>query len=71
MILRDVEGMGEFDEDVKRLFRAKIERRRALAALPFPEKVAMVIKLQEMAAPILQARGRTVHPWRIAPDSPR
>ncbi|CAN5197892.1 hypothetical protein BH20VER2_BH20VER2_12060 [soil metagenome] len=58
-------------DGVKRLFRAKAERRRSLAALPFPEKVAAVVKLQEMAAPILQARGRTVRPWRMVPDSPR
>lgn len=54
---------------MEQLFKAKEERRRSLAALPFPEKVAAVIKLQEMAAPILQARGRAVRPWQIAADT--
>ena len=49
--------------ELERLFAAKEARRCALVALPFPEKVAAVIKLQEMAAPILRARGRTVRPW--------
>lgn len=63
--------MDSVDEAAARLFRAKSNRRKALAALPFPQKVAAVVKLQEMAAPILQARGRAVRPWRIVPDSPR
>ena len=49
--------------EIQRLFAAKEVRRRALAALPFPEKVAAMVKLQEMAAPLLRARGRAVRPW--------
>jgi hypothetical protein len=63
--------MDDVDAGVERFFRAKAERRRNLAALPFREKVAAVVKLQEMAAPILQARGRAVRPWRIPADSAR
>ena len=36
---------------------------KALARLPFPEKVQAVIRLQEMAAPILRARGKMVQAW--------
>jgi hypothetical protein len=42
---------------------AKAKRRRRLAALPFPEKVAIVVQLQRMAAPIRKARGLTWKPW--------
>jgi hypothetical protein len=52
-----------------RLLGAKQARREALARLSFPEKVRAVIKLQEMAAPILRARGRQVRPWQIIPDT--
>ena len=44
-------------------WEGKEKRRHELAALPFPQKVAAVVKLQEMAAPILHARGRAVEPW--------
>jgi hypothetical protein len=49
--------------EIARIFAAKEERRKALARLPFPEKVQAVIRLQEMAAPILRARGKMVQPW--------
>ena len=49
--------------EVDRLFAAKEARRRELAALPFPEKVRAVVRLQQMAAPLLHKRGRDVHVW--------
>jgi hypothetical protein len=49
--------------EAARLLRAKEERRQALSQLPYPEKVRAVITLQEMAAPILRARGKMVRPW--------
>jgi len=52
--------------ELARLFAAKEERRQRLARLPYPEKVRAVVRLQEMAAPVLAARGRAVRPWRIA-----
>ncbi len=59
--------MDGVSREVARLFEAKRARRRELAALPFPEKVAAVIKLQQMATPILCARGKAVRPWQVAP----
>lgn len=50
---------------VNRLLQAKEERRHTLARAPFEEKIKMLIKLQEMAAPVLRARGITVRPWRF------
>jgi hypothetical protein len=51
--------------EIARLFAAKEARRHKLAALPFPEKVRVVVRLQEMAAPVLRARGRKVRVWTI------
>jgi hypothetical protein len=51
------------------MFAAKEQRRRDLARLPFPEKVRTVIQLQEMAATILRARGKTVRPWIPTPEN--
>ena len=57
--------MDELNREVAKLFAAKDARRRRLAALPFPEKIRMLVRLQRMAAPILRARGRDVRPWSI------
>ena len=50
--------------DVARLLGAKEARRRELARRSFPEKVRAVVRLQEMAAPLLRARGHVVRVWR-------
>jgi len=56
-------GVVEVDPEIERLLGAKKDRRRQLARLPFPEKVRIVVRLQEMAAPLLRARGKTVRVW--------
>jgi hypothetical protein len=56
--------------EIEKLFRAKEARRGRLAALPFPEKVQAVIQMQQMAAPILRARGRQVRVWNIPQSKP-
>lgn len=43
----------------------KAARRRQLAALPFEEKVRIVVKLQQMQAPILRARGIDAKVWKL------
>ena len=60
-----MEGMDSVKPEVAHLFLAKAQRRRALAALPFTEKVRAVVQLQRMAAPILVKRGKAVRPWTI------
>lgn len=55
MATSDVTEMGRF---MDRLLRAKDERRRELARLPFPEKIAIVRRLQEVARSARQARGQ-------------
>jgi len=56
--------------EIARLIAAKECRRRKLAALPFAEKVRLVIKLQQMAAPVLRARGRSVKVWPLEKGKP-
>jgi hypothetical protein len=51
--------------EIDRLFAAKEARRRRLAALPFPDKVRIVVRLQEMVASVLRARGKKVRVWNI------
>jgi hypothetical protein len=58
-----MESLDGMTDELTRVFAAKEQRRKALARLSFPEKVQAVIKLQEMAAPILRARGKMVQPW--------
>jgi hypothetical protein len=60
-----MEAMDALRPEITKLFVAKETRRRKLARLPFPEKVRAVVRLQEMAAPVLRARGRTVHVWML------
>ena len=51
--------------EIAGLFAAKEARWRGLAALPLPEKVRAVVCLQEMAAPLLRARGKIVRVWNL------
>jgi hypothetical protein len=51
--------------EIARLLTAKEARRHKLATLPFPEKVRAVVCLQQMAAPVLRARGRKVRVWTL------
>ncbi len=54
--------------EVSGLLAAKAARRRMLAALPYPEKVRALVRLQQMAAPILRARGKNVRVWKLKGD---
>jgi len=60
--------MDTLKPEIARLIAAKEQRRHKLAALPFAEKVRMVVQLQRMAAPILRARGRDAPVWVLAND---
>jgi hypothetical protein len=50
---------------IARLFAANEVRRHKLGALPYPEKVRAVLRLQEMVAPVLRARGIKVRVWNL------
>jgi len=58
-------AMQNLTAEIARLFAAKEARRHKLAELSFPEKVRAVMCLQEMAAPVLRARGRKVRVWKL------
>ncbi|MBD3242262.1 MAG: hypothetical protein GF331_16840 [Chitinivibrionales bacterium] len=51
----------EFD----RLIKAKQERRRRLARLPYPEKVRILVKMQRMAYPLAATRNPRACVWKI------
>ena len=62
---REMEAMDTLKPEIARLFAAKEARRHKLAALTFPEKVRVVVRLQEMAAPVLRARGKKARVWNL------
>jgi hypothetical protein len=57
--------MDDVTEAMSRILAAKEARRRQLAREPFPVKVRVLVRLQELAAPILRQRGRRVQVWEI------
>ena len=50
---------------LRRVLDAKQQRRIALARQPIEQKLRAVIRLQELAAPILRQRGKSVICWRL------
>jgi len=50
--------MDEMTDEMSRVLAAKLERRMALARLPYEEKVKILIELQAIAAPLVRARGK-------------
>lgn len=61
--------MDQLKPEIEKLFRAKEKRRSRLADLPFPDKVRAIVRLQQMAAPILRARGKHVTVWSLNDSS--
>ncbi len=57
------------ERELNQLLAGKERRRRELARLPIEEKLRAVVRLQEMAAPILRQRGKRVRCWIL--DRPR
>lgn len=54
-------------QTVKRLWRAKQQRRKSLAALPIEEKIKIIVKLQQAAYPLLAKRNKNqLKPWKLA-----
>ena len=51
-----------------RLFEQKRARRHALAALPFPEKISVLVRLQQMASAVrAETRAENKkHAWKLA-----
>lgn len=55
----------ESNAELQQILEKKQARRDRLAALPFSEKIAIVVKLQKRFAPIYRARGKEYRVWRI------
>ena len=51
--------------EIERIAKAKSAYRKIRAALPFPEKIRILVRMQERHAPILRARGLNPRVWRI------
>lgn len=47
----------------------KERRRKELAALPYAEKIRIVLRLQRMADAVGQTRGAAPRAWRIDEDT--
>ena len=54
------------DRNLNQLLAGKQRRRHELARLPIEEKIRAVIRLQQLAAPILKQRGKNVRCWTFA-----
>jgi hypothetical protein len=55
------------ERDLNRLLAGKERRRQELARLPIEEKIRAVVRLQQLAAPILKHRGKHVRCWNLSP----
>lgn len=57
--------MDRLNGSMEEIARAKDAWRAERARLPYPEKVRIVVRLQERRAPIVRARGETPRVWRL------
>ncbi len=55
----------------ERIIAVRNARRKRLAALPVHEKVRILVQMQEMAAPLLKARGKEARVWKIVGEGVR
>lgn len=53
------------ERDLTRMLEGKERRRHELARRPIEEKLHAVVRLQQMAAPILRQRGKPVRCWKL------
>jgi len=51
--------------NIQNCIDAKNRRRRELALLPYEKKMEILLVMQKMVVPLLQAQGKNVHPWTI------
>lgn len=50
---------------LEKVLAAKAARRKRLAKLPFARKLEILVRMQEIAAPLLRAQGREAKVWKI------
>lgn len=61
--------MSELPPIMQQALAAKQRRRRALAALPYADKLRHLLQLQQMADAIRQTRGAPPRAWPLDPDT--
>jgi len=59
--------MDPLNPEINELFERKDRRRRLLAALPWPEKVRLLVRMQRMIVPLVRQRDPRARVWEI-PD---
>jgi hypothetical protein len=59
--------MDKMTPGLEQLLKAKHDRRRRLAWLPYAEKVRILVQLQRMALPLSAKRNPRACVWRIEP----
>jgi hypothetical protein len=59
------------ERELNQILAGKQRRRQELARLPIEQKLLAVVRLQELAAPILRQRGKTVRCWSAEYSDPR
>ena len=57
--------MDEVSPEIQALFEAKARRRKELAALPWPEKVRILVQMQRMIYPLVCDRDPRACVWDI------
>ena len=57
--------MDNLEWSLERYIKYKNKRREDLSKLSYEEKIKILLKLQKITAPLLQARGIKVKPWEI------
>ncbi|MBM3326971.1 MAG: hypothetical protein FJY65_08340 [Calditrichaeota bacterium] len=60
-----MESDNPIDPELQRILAAKSMRRKELAALPIEEKIRILVRMQEMVAPLIRARGKEAVVWKI------
>lgn len=53
------------DSSVDPAFVAKAEQRQRNARMPFENKIRVLVRLQQLAAPILAQRGKHIYVWQL------
>lgn len=57
--------MDSINPEIQKIFENKERRRKELAALPWPEKVRILVQMQRMIVPLIRDRDPRACVWEI------
>lgn len=57
--------MDKMTFDITPQIATKEKRRKMLSALPYPEKVKLIVRLQKMVVPIVKGRDPRACVWKV------